>query len=133
MKILAAYDGGGPSEKVLETAILHAKAFGAEVEVATSMETGDEKNSAQIKEAERRLEYARAKLESAGVECQTHLLIRGLEPGEDIVGFADENGMNEIFIGIRSRSRVSKIVFGSTAQYIIFNASCPVVTIKEGD
>ncbi|VEN75427.1 Universal stress protein UspA [Candidatus Desulfarcum epimagneticum] len=133
MKILAAYDGGGPSEKVLETAIAHAKAFDAEVAVATSMETGDEKNSGRIKEAERRLEYARKKLESAGTTCRTHLLIRGLEPGEDLVGFAVENGVDEILIGIRSRSRVSKIVFGSTAQYIIFHAACPVVTVKEGD
>ncbi|MBW2513019.1 MAG: universal stress protein, partial [Deltaproteobacteria bacterium] len=28
------------------------------------------------------------------------------------------------------RSKVEKIVFGSTAQYIILKALCPVVTVK---
>jgi nucleotide-binding universal stress UspA family protein len=130
MKILVAYDGSITSEKVLAVAVLHAKAFNASVDLLTSMESGDEKQMAQIKETERQLDYAKEKCESNGVPCEKHLLIRGLEPGDDILKFALENNVDEIIIGIRHRSRVGKIVFGSTAQYIIFNASCPVVTVK---
>ena len=130
MKILVAYDGSMTSEKVLAVAVFHAKAFKASVDLVTSMESGDEKHMNRIQEAERQLDYAMEKCERNGVPCEKHLLIRGLEPGDDILKFAMENSVDEIMIGIRHRSRVGKIVFGSTAQYIIFNASCPVVTVK---
>jgi nucleotide-binding universal stress UspA family protein len=58
------------------------------------------------------------------------VLISDLEPGEDLVQFAEENKIDEIIIGIRKRSKVGKLMFGSTAQYVILNAPCPVVSIK---
>ncbi|MEE8415892.1 MAG: universal stress protein [Desulfobacterales bacterium] len=57
-------------------------------------------------------------------------MIRGLSPGEDLVEFAEENEVEEIVIGIRKKSKVGKLVFGSTAQFIILTAGCPVVTVK---
>jgi len=90
MKILAGCDGSGTSEKVMEVAILHAKAFDAEIKLVTSIVSGDEKNMEQIDETKRRLEYAEEILTKSGVRCDTHLLIRGLFPGEDIGQFVLE-------------------------------------------
>jgi nucleotide-binding universal stress UspA family protein len=68
--------------------------------------------------------------ETDDISCETHLLIRGLDAGEDLVEFAHDQQVDQIFIGVRRRSKVEKLVFGSTAQYVILNADCPVVTIK---
>lgn len=53
-----------------------------------------------------------------------------MEPGEDLVTFAGEHGVEEIIIGVKRRSRVGKLLFGSNAQYVILNADCPVVTVR---
>jgi nucleotide-binding universal stress UspA family protein len=58
------------------------------------------------------------------------LSVRGLQAGEDIVLLAEENKVDEIIIGVRRRSKVGKLLFGSTAQYVILNAPCPVVSVK---
>lgn len=55
-------------------------------------------------------------LRSEGVACQGHLLVQRIMPGEALVAFAEENKIDEIFVGIRFRSRVGKFIMGSTAQ-----------------
>jgi nucleotide-binding universal stress UspA family protein len=35
-----------------------------------------------------------------------------------------------IVIGIVKKSKVGKLFFGSTAQYLILKAHCPVLTVK---
>ena len=69
-------------------------------------------------------------LDQAGVAYETFQLARGLSPGEDIVKFAEDNGIDQIFLGVEKRSRTSKIILGSTAQYVILKGPCPVTTTK---
>ena len=66
----------------------------------------------------------------AGLANETHLLNRQLSPGEDIVLLAEELAVDYICVGVRKKSKVGKVLFGSAAQYIILNAPCPVVTTK---
>jgi nucleotide-binding universal stress UspA family protein len=130
MKILVGYDGSNSANEALDLAKVHAKAFDASVAVVTSMFKGTEDLQEKIRKAEERLAYSRTVFDAQGIPCDTHLLIRGLGPGEDVVQFAEEHQIDEIIIGIRRRSKVGKLVFGSTAQYVILNAGCPVVTVK---
>ncbi len=130
MKILVGYDESKSARAALKVAIDHAKAFAAHVTLLTSLTGGTTTTSDDIKKAQARLESARADLENAGVSCDTHLLIKGLTPGEDIVNFANKNDISEIIIGIKKMSKVGKLVFGSTAQYVILEASCPVLSVK---
>ena len=130
MKILIGYDGTNSAKDALQLAKFHAKAFGASVEVVTSMQKGTEAQTEEIEQSERGLEYAKSLLEEADIPCNTHLLIRGLSAGEDLVEFANENQIDEIIVGVKRRSKVGKLLMGSTAQYVILQADCPVVTVK---
>lgn len=130
MKILVGYDGTNSAKEALGLAKSHAKAFGASVEVVTSMQKGTESEKKDIEQAERGLDYAKSLFEEAGISCNTHLLIRGLSAGEDLIEFAKENQIGEIVVGVKRRSKVGKLLMGSTAQYVILKADCPVVTVK---
>jgi nucleotide-binding universal stress UspA family protein len=130
MKILVGYDGTNSAKEALSLAKSHAKALGASIDVVTSMQKGTESERKEIEQAERGLDYAKSMLEQAGISCNTHLLIRGLSAGEDLVEFANENQIGEIIVGVKRRSKVGKLLMGSTAQYIILQAACPVVTVK---
>lgn len=130
MKILVGVNEFKVSQKVLEVAVKHAKAFEAKLILVTSRMGGDKTSVDDVDEGNRRLEEAKRFVENAGVPCETHLLVRDLQPGEDIVAFATEKNVDEIVIGIRKTSKMDKLVFGSTAQYVILKALCPVVSVK---
>lgn len=130
MKILVGYSGTNVGKDLLELAVKHAKAFDGLVQLITSLPGGEKTTKEQVVEAEENLEAAKRFLNSQEVRHETHLLIRGKTPGEDILAFAAENMCDEIMIGVKSRSKVGKILFGSTAQYVILKATCPVVSVK---
>jgi len=130
MKILVGYDGTNSGKEALEVTKQHALAFGASVDIVSSMEKGTENQKQAIEDIERGLEWAKSIFEDSNISCETHLLIRGLSPGEDIVEFAEEKKVDEIVVGVKRRSKVGKLLMGSTAQYIILQASCPVVAVK---
>lgn len=130
MRIMLGYDGSNAAKDALVLAKKHAKAFEAKVFVISSLERGNEDQLPKIDQAERDLEYAKSFLEKDNIPCETHLLIRGLSPGEDLIQFANENEIDEIIVGVKRRSNVGKLVFGSNARYVIMEANCPVVTVK---
>jgi nucleotide-binding universal stress UspA family protein len=84
----------------------------------------------EVEHATEDLETAKKMFDEGGIQCETKLLVRGMTPGEDIVDYAKEKAIDEIIIGIKRRSKVGKLLFGSNAQYIIIKAPCPVVTVK---
>jgi nucleotide-binding universal stress UspA family protein len=130
MKILVGYDGSNSAKAALKLARKHAMAFGASVDVVTSMEKGTEGEQQAIEDAERGMEWAMSMFSEKGVPCKTHLLIRGMAPGEDLIEFAKEAEVDEIIVGVKRRSKVGKLLMGSTAQYVILQATCPVVSVK---
>lgn len=130
MKILVGYDGSSSAKEALKVARKHARAFKASVDIVTSMEKGTEQQQQAIEDAERGLEWAKSMFTEKQIDCRTHLLIRGMAPGEDILEFARENNADEIVVGVKRRSKVGKLLMGSTAQFVILQAACPVVTVK---
>ncbi len=131
MKILVGYDGSNVAKEALTVALKHARAFaGSEVYVLTSMAGGPEVPRQAFEKAEGDLRYTQSVFIKDNIPCTTRLLVRGMTPGEDILQFVEENGIDEVIIGVKRRSRVGKLLFGSTAQKVILDAKCPVVVVK---
>jgi nucleotide-binding universal stress UspA family protein len=130
MKIIVGYDGSDAAKKALEVAKKHAKAFDGTIYILTSLIGGTGERAKDIYEAKSNLEGAVKSVQKEGIPCEEHLLIRGMEPGPDIVQFAEDHGADEIIIGVIKKSKVEKFLLGSNAQYVILHAPCTVVAIK---
>ena len=130
MKILVGYDGSNVSKEAIMIAEKHAAAFEAEIILVTTMVGGPEVPRRDFEEAEKNLDYEKNILLDKKFPCKSFLSVRGLQAGEDLVLLAEEHKVDEIIIGVRRRSKVGKLLFGSTAQYVILNAPCPVVSVR---
>jgi nucleotide-binding universal stress UspA family protein len=130
MKIMVGYNGLKTSQKGIDLAMAHAKAFNGRIVLVASMDKATDDDPASIDDMEKQLEDAKKDIADQGIACETRLLVRGLTPGEDIVDYAREHHIGEIILTIQQTSKVGKIVFGSSSQYVILHADCPVVTIK---
>ena len=130
MKLLVGYDGSEAAEKAMRLAHLHANEFKAMIYIVTSLEQSSTLQKEDIEKVEGELEYLRTPLKIDNISCETQVVVNYLTAGENLVQFANDYGIDEIFIGIKKRSKVEKLVFGSTAQYVILNARCPVISVK---
>lgn len=130
MKFLVGFNGTDAARAALALAATYAKRFDAKVIVVTSMGGGRGEKADKIGKAQEDLVFAENFLKQEAVSCESHQLARGVSPGEDLVLFATENNIDQIFVGIEKVSRTQKILLGSHAQYIILKAPCPVVTVK---
>ena len=130
MKIVVAYDMTDRAEKALTVGLDYSKKFGATLVLIASLVGGAKEDVEEINAFEKGLRLAEKKAKDNGVKCEKHLLMRGNTPGEDVVSFATENGVDLIVIGVKKRSKVGKLMFGSTAQFIILEADCPVLAVK---
>ena len=130
MKILVGYDGSRVAEDALKLALEHARAFKADIHLFTSLQQGPELQKEDIEEAESRLDKLKLSCDFDKATCETHASVTFLTAGEDLVQFAKNNQIDCIFIGVKRRSKVGKLIFGSTAQQVILEAPCPVVTVK---
>jgi len=130
MKLLVGYTGTVVAQAALELAREHALAFNAHVIVVTSLEGGSAETPEQIGQVEHDLREAEKFIKDRGLSCESKQLVRGLSPGEDLVLYAKQQEVDLLYVGIRKKSRTQKIILGSTAQYIILKAPCPVITVK---
>lgn len=132
MKFMVCYDGSEESKEALKAAQDHAKTWGASLEVVNTLTRVEPLKHSAIKQKEDRLEAeVKEILGGNGPACRVHLLVTDLTSGEQMVKFAQDEKIDQIFIGIIKKSKVGKFLFGSTAQYVILHSPCPVVTVQE--
>ena len=131
MKILVGYDGSNAAKDALKFAKNHAKAFGAKIRVVKSVTRHHPLEYSIIQVAKENLEREiRNQFNGDNTNYETHLLVSSNSTGQNLVRIAELEKIDEIFIGARKRSKVGKLLLGSTTQYVVLHAPCPVVTIK---
>jgi nucleotide-binding universal stress UspA family protein len=52
------------------------------------------------------------------------------DPSDRVVQVAQRRDARLVVLGLRARTPVGKLVFGSTAQRILLDATCPVLAVK---
>ena len=131
MKILVGYNGSDAASDAVKLAVRHAKAMDAELEVVYAITRFDPLSYHEVQSAEEKLEQDIKNIFNGNsLSYKTHLLLNDLSAGDQLLKFVEKHKVDEIIIGVRKRSKAGKLVFGSTAQHVILNASCPVVTVK---
>ncbi|RKD95206.1 universal stress protein [Halopiger aswanensis] len=73
------------------------------------------------------VETAIDRLEDAGLEYAVHEATG--DPAETILARADEYDSDAIVVGVRKRSPVGKVLFGSVAQAVILDSDRPVTVV----
>lgn len=127
MGIVVGYLATPEGHAALDAAVEEARRRSVAVVVVLSVrrdETAERR--AQVEEA---LGRVRDDLETQGVEHDVRLLDGG-DAADDLISTAEEVGAQLVVLGLRRRSPVGKLILGSNAQRVLFDAPCPVLTVK---
>lgn len=130
MQILVGFDGSNTAKAAVQVARRRARVCGATTHILAATALSPELDPPALKELQLQLQEIQTAFADEHLACEIHLRVRSLAPAEDLLQFARNTGVDEIIIGLRRRSRTGKLLFGSTAQQIILNAPCPVVTVR---
>jgi nucleotide-binding universal stress UspA family protein len=137
-KILLATDFSSASDKAASYAKALARRFSSIVELAhvfdPSIVTTYEEALIGLPINERRktgienLERLRSEFSSCGIESRA-TLPWGHRPASELLRIAREQDVDLIVAGTHSKSGVERLIVGSTAEQIIRNAECTVLTV----
>lgn len=75
------------------------------------------------------LASVRDELAATGLDHEIRVLDGG-DVADDLIGSAEETDAQLVVIGLRRRSPVGKLILGANAQRVLFDAPCPVLTVK---
>lgn len=145
MPIVAAVDTSERSSDVIDQAATLAKQFNETVHVvhvmkrseAIDAETSSISSDDAVEIEELRTtaaRVAREHIEDSSLSVDTEAVGLIGDPAGEIVEYAREYDVLYIVVSPRRRSQTGKLLFGSVAQSVLLNATCPVVSITgEGD
>lgn len=128
--VVVGYVPKPEGEAALSAAIAEAKLRSSTLVVVNSHRGGDSFDGEKSVQSDTEMEAVKQKLEDSGVDFEVRQLVRGFEPAEDLIGFAESVEAELIVIGLRRRTPVGKLILGSNAQRILLDARCPVLAVK---
>ena len=127
MAIVVGYLATAEGRAALEAAVRESRLRSERVVVVVS--TRHDEPQAQRVEVEQALAQVDRELDTDGIDHEIRLLDGG-DVADDLIGTAEETGAHLVVIGLRRRSPVGKLILGSNAQRVLFDAPCPVLTVK---
>ncbi|BFU94407.1 MAG: universal stress protein [Nitrospira sp.] len=135
--VMAALDFSSPSLDAVEYAIQIANYFGAKMTLVHVLEPiyygAEPEHSVEAKWQKwvhwrAQLDQLAALVSSFGLATRT--MLRGGIPAVSIIDCAKEQGCDLIVMGTHGRPRWARLFFGSVAEAVVRQASCPVLTVK---
>ena len=93
--------------------------------IVNSLQGGDETSSDDVAAGDEAMDILEDALRDQ-TTIERHQYIRGNAPLEDLLKAGEEHDIDEYVIGIRKRSPVGKMMFGSTAQNLLLETAHPV-------
>jgi nucleotide-binding universal stress UspA family protein len=85
-----------------------------------------------LAEADCRVRLQNAVPESVRTYCTVETALPSGKPYREILRIAEEQKADLLVIGIHGAGVVDRMLFGSTAQHLVRQASCPVLTLRKG-
>jgi nucleotide-binding universal stress UspA family protein len=130
MKFMVCYDESDLSKHVVKEAQKHAQVWNAELVIVRAVMREDPIKHSKLLEMENQLESEIKKLfEKVDIPYNVQLEVDDIDVEQRIIKLVEREKVDLVFLGPKKRSKVGKLLFGSTAQYIILHSPCPVVTI----
>jgi len=119
-RLLLCYDGSRYASDAMQTAADFAISLNLPLTVLT-VTKGENGEKDILPDARRYFSSYKMQTEFKAIKGNPH---------EEIVKFAKENSIDLIFMGAYGHSRIIEMVLGSTTEYVLRNAACPVLMRK---
>ncbi|WP_276254618.1 universal stress protein [Halomontanus rarus] len=136
--LLIPTDGSDGTRQALVHGLAIARRFDATVHALSVLPEGpygslesDGAAAEAERDAERALERVGSDAERDGLERVSEIR-RGV-PHEEILAYAEENGIDMIVMGTHGRTGIDRALVGSVTERIVREAAVPVVTVRVGD
>ncbi len=119
-----AHEGDG--QLTIVHVVAHELEYTGDIEYSTGMTVGD-----FLKEREETLRRRlREAVAGASEFCRVDSSIAHGKPWREVLRIAAERQSDLIVMGVQGRGAVDLLLFGSTTQHVVREASCPVLTLR---
>jgi nucleotide-binding universal stress UspA family protein len=85
-----------------------------------------------LAEEDRRARLKDAVPDSVRAYCTVDTVLATGKPYREILRVAEERRADLLVVGIHGRGPIDRLLFGSTTQHLVRQASCPVLTLRTG-
>lgn len=136
-KILVAYDGSDSARVALDFACQLAKKFGSNIHVIAVCQPPEFGGEVELRDVLKKtqnhfismLKSLKESNENLSDDTEFHVVIG--HPAEQLLRYADGNGIDHIVLGHRGNSNIERWLLGSVARQVIDHARCPVTVIRQ--